>query len=203
MKIFTSQGMHLANLAVPAKLVYTLFLLFIALGVASSYLIYAGRVGVRLHGSAPSVAAHYLGQADTAPALKPPAVGGPSLDLLPDDPAAASLSTVAPPADQTDLQWSWILDVFHQHLFSVSVVFLILAHLFMLTRLRAALSGTVIGVAGLSALAHVLSPVIMHLSGGGLWLMPVTGSLMGLSWAFMIGWTLGSMWLGWGRVVVA
>ena len=80
----------------------------------------------------------------------------------------------------------------------MSVVFLIVAHLFMLTRLAGWLSGTVIVIAGLSALAHVLAPVLIHLTGGLLWLMPWTGGLMGASWAAMIVWSLGAMWLGWG-----
>lgn len=202
MKIFSSRGLHLANLAVPAKLVYTLFLAFIVLGVGSSYLIYAARVGARLRGPAPSVAAHYLGEAEAAPAAPPSDAGGPSLDLPPEVPEVAPLPTDSP-ASQADLQWPWILDVFHQHLFTVSVVFLILAHLFMLTRLNPVLSGTTIGVAGLSSLGHVLTPVIIHLSGGGLWLMPLTGSLMAASWVFMIVWTLGAMWLGWGRATTA
>ena len=191
MKVFTAKGVHLANLAVPAKLVYTLFLVFIALGVASSVLIYATRIGAPLRGPEPSVAARYLDQKAKAP----DEAGGPSLDLPGADDGGAQPAAKA----SEDLKWPWILDVFHQHLFTVSVVFLILAHLFMLTRLAAWLSGTVITVSGLSSLAHVLAPVIIHLTGGWLWLMPLTGSLMGASWAFMILWGLAAMWLGWGR----
>ncbi|MCA9528546.1 MAG: hypothetical protein KC543_00260 [Myxococcales bacterium] len=194
MRVFVSRGTHLGRLSIPAKLVYTIFLAFIIVGALSSYLLYAARIGASLRGPAPSVAARYVDSAAPAAAPEAATAPGPALDLPPEPSGEAARAAAAP----SDAKWPFVLDVFHQHLFSVSVVFLIVAHLFMLTRLAGWLSGTVIVIAGLSALAHVLAPVLIHLTGGLLWLMPWTGGLMGASWAAMIVWSLGAMWLGWG-----
>lgn len=207
MKLFVRKGYHLGGLAAPAKLIYTLFLVFIALGVWSSWVIYADRIGPELSGPAgtPSVEERYVNR----PAAPPPAqAGGPTLDLddgptldlddgptleLDDGPTLELDKAEAPPED---LKRPWVLDVFHQHLFTISVVFLILAHLFMLTGLHPAVTGSVVMVAGLSSLAHVLAPVIIWKTGGWLWLMPATGATMGVSWTAMILWTLVALWFG-------
>lgn len=185
MKLFITKGYHLAALPVQAKLVYSVFLLFVAAGLWTSWAIYFDRIGgdLRAAPGQPSVSARYVA---SAPA---PAAGGPALDLG-DSPAPAAVT----PAE--DLKRPWILDVFHQHVFSVSVVFLILAHLFMLTRLRAALTGAVIAVAGLSSLGHVAAPVVIWKTGGWLWLMPATGAAMGVSWTLMVAWSFAAMWFG-------
>lgn len=188
MKVFISKGYHLGALAVPAKLVYTLFLLFILLGLWSSALIYGDRIGAN-NTSEPgqlSVQERYVNRAPKAVS------GGPALELG-DEPAPPKAELHAAPAE--DLKRPWILDVFHQHVFSVSVVYLILAHLFMLTRLHGAVAGTVIALAGLSGLAHVLAPVVIWKTAAMFWLMPVSGAAMALTWTLMCGWTLLAMWL--------
>lgn len=188
MRLFTSKGYHLSSLSPLAKLVYSVFLLFTAIGLWTSWDIYATRIGGALDGppGAPSVAERYVTGAradDTA------ASDGPALDLPPEPGEAAGVAQVE------DVKGPWILDVTHQHAFSVSVVFLILAHLFMLTRLNAWTAGVVIGVSGASALAHVLAPLLIHGSDGGwLWLMPVSGALLGVSWTAMVAWTALAMW---------
>lgn len=191
MKLFIQKGYHVGSLALPAKLVYTTFLVFIGTGIWTSWAIYADRIGSDLEsaGAGPSVAARYV-DASASPSAPTAPAADDAMDIdLPDDepePAVAS----------ADSQWPWILDVFHQHLFTVSVVFLILGHLFMLTRLHPLVASAVVLLAGLSSLLHVLAPVIIHKTGGALWLMPVTGAAMGLSWTAMVLWTLGAMWLG-------
>lgn len=187
MKLFIAKGYHLGSLALPAKLVYSLFLVFILLGLWSSALIYGDRIGSRTTSppGQPSVQERYV---QRAPAMKQ---GGPALEL--DDEPAEVKAAETKPAE--DLKRPWVLDVFHQHLFSVSVVYLILAHLFMLLRLHPALAGSVVLVAGVSALAHVLAPVLIWKTGGWFWTMPVTGAAMALSWSLMVLWSLGAMWL--------
>lgn len=182
MKIFIAKGYHLAALPVPAKLVYSLFLLFVAVGLWTSWAMYRDRIGADLQSPAgqPSVQERYVNRTAAADGGR-----GPALELG-DEPSK--------PAE--DLKKPWVMDVFHQHLFSVSVVFLILAHLFMLTRLHAAVAGGVIALGGLSALLHVLAPVIIWKTQGGFWLMPVSGAAMGISWTLMVGWSLGAMWFG-------
>ncbi|TNF24876.1 MAG: hypothetical protein EP329_24115 [Deltaproteobacteria bacterium] len=189
MRLFTSKGYHLSSLSPLAKLVYSLFLVFTAVGLWTSWEIYATRIGGSLDGPSgtPSVAERYVAgsRADEATTSS----DGPALDLPPEPGMEAAGAPVE------DVKGPWILDVFHQHTFSVSVVFLILAHLFMLTRLHAVTAGVVIGVAGVSALAHVLAPPLIHASDGGwLWLMPVSGALMGVSWTAMVLWSALAMW---------
>lgn len=184
MKLFIAKGYHLAALPVPAKLVYSLFLVFIAIGLWTSWAMYRDRIGADLQGPVgqPSVQERYVNRA-----AQPSQAGvGPALDL--DEPAA--------PKPTEDLKKPWVMDVFHSHVFSVSVVYLILAHLFMLTRLHPVASGGVIALAGLSALLHVLAPVIIWKTGTWLWLMPVSGASMGLSWTAMVAYTLLAMWFG-------
>ncbi len=188
------RGYHLAGLSTAAKLVYTIFLVFILLGLWSSVEIYDIRIGSSLDAGAgaPSVRARYVGhQAQTAV----PEVGGPAMDLPPDEEAPLQDAGAA----LSEGKWVWILDVFHQHVFSISVVWLVLAHLFMLTRLHPIISGSLIMVSGVASLGHVLAPLIIHRLDAGLWLMPVTGVAMALTWLLMVGWTFMAMWFGLGR----
>ena len=184
MKLFIAKGYHLAALPVPAKLVYSLFLLFIAVGLWTSWAMYRDRIGANLRGppGQPSVEERYVARS------LPAAAGGPALELG-DDPPPASVP-------REDLKKPWVMDVFHQHVFSISVVFLILAHLFMLTRLQPWLAGSLILLGGLSALLHVLAPVLIWRFGTLFWLMPVSGAAMGFSWTAMVGWTFATMWFG-------
>lgn len=178
----------------PAKLVYSFFLIFIGIGLWTSWAMYRDRMGSDLRGpnGQPSVEERYVDRApaaDHSPTTQTSGAG-PALELASEPPAK--------PVE--DHKKPWIMDVFHQHVFSVSVVFLILAHLFILTRLHPAVAGTVIAVAGSSALLHVLAPVIIWQTKSWLWLMPVTGAAMGLSWTLMVGWSLVAMWLGGGKL---
>ncbi len=202
MKLFISKGYHLGNLAVTAKLTYSIFLAFVLIGIWTSWAIYSLRIGPELDGPVgqPSVAERYV-EREAAPAASG---DGPAMDLevdldLEDEAAASDLAA----ADGPSMKWEFVLDVFHQHVFTVSVVFLILAHLFMLTRLSAPVAGTIVLLSGLSALAHVLAPVLIHVTGGWLWLMPVSGALMGVTWTGMTVYTLLAMWLRIGLVPAA
>ena len=195
MKIFIMRGYHLADLSVAAKLVYSIFLIFVLLGMWSSVEIYEARVGWQQNAAEgrDSVLARYGPPATAAR----PSEGGPNLDLPPDEEAAA-------PADGgvdelAAARWSWILDVFHQHLFSICVVWLVLAHLFMLTRLHPAITGAVVILSGVVSLLHVLAPLIIFQTAGLSWLMPLSGAGMAVTWLLMTGWPGVAMWFGFGR----
>ena len=191
MKLFIQRGFHLGLLAVPAKLVYSIFLTFVAFGLWTSWALYAARIGPDLDGPAgrPSVTERYVTR--PAPQAADPE-RGPVLDLGPAAATGAGGSPVLPPPE--DAKGPWVLDVFHQHVFSISVVYLILAHLFMLTRLHPVLAGTTILGGGVAALAHVLAPVLIWRTGGWQWLMPLSGAAMGLTWTPMVVWSFGAMW---------
>ncbi len=207
MKHFAQRRMHLAGLSLSARLVYTFFLLFIGVGLWTSVDLYVERVGTDLDGPAgtASVRGRYVGHPRQAAA---PTGGGPTLDLGDEaswEPTEGG-SAVAhggelPTDDRTEREAKrpWVMDVFHQHIFSVSVVFLILAHLFMLTRMHPMVITVVVSVAGLSSLLHVIAPVLIWRTGGLLWLMPVSGAAMGLSWTWMVLWSLLAMWTSVGR----
>lgn len=187
MKIFVRQGYRIASLPVPAKLLYSFFLIFILIGLWTSWVLYDDRLADKKQ-----IHERYVNET-----VEPPAAveseGGPVLELEPmlDEPA---LDGVAAP--ETDLKGPWVMDVFHQHVFSVSVVWLILAHLFMLVPLVNGLKGAGIVVSGGSALLHVLAPPIIWKTGGSEWLMPWSGAAMGLTWTAMVVITLVAMWFG-------
>ncbi|MAE70098.1 MAG: hypothetical protein CME06_06475 [Gemmatimonadetes bacterium] len=181
MKVFTGNGYHVASLPLPVKCVYTLFLICIALGIWSSVEIHRVRVG-----DADGVAARYVGESAASNGV---AASGPSIELPFGDDSATP---------EIDLEWTWILDLFHQHIFSIAVVYLILAHLFVLTGLPPAFSGGIVFIAGAAALAHTAAPLLIHWSGGLLWLMPVSGAAMAISWSVIVLWTLWAMWLALG-----
>jgi len=221
MKIFGARGYQLSSLPIPAKLVYTFFLTFIALGIWTSWRIYAGRVGFETRRTAGrrSVEERYVSVREVATPTPPsPQPGAPplvtpergpaiELDLDQEAPAQAPpiaavqpAPTQAQPADEADPKTEWVIDVLHQHLFSVSVVWLILAHLLMLTRLVPWLRGTVVTASGLATLAHVLAPPIVHVTGSGgdaggwLWLVPWSGAAMGVTWTVLVAATLLDLW---------
>lgn len=188
------RGYHLAGLSVAAKLVYTIFLLFVLLGIWSSVEIYDTRLGGTAAAGAQGAVAERYGQ-PVAPSQ--PGDGGPDLELPPPD--GAVVATAGADEPQGDARWGWILDVFHQHLFSICVVWLVLAHLFMLSRLHPAITGAVVITSGIVTLLHVLAPLIIYQTGAVLWLMPVTGVGMAATWLMMTLWTALAMWFGLGR----
>ena len=189
MKLFIQKGYQLSFLPVPAKLVYSFFLLFVLLGIWTSWELYVERIGPDLTGPSPSVEARYLPQNGRDAFSQDTAAGGPVVDVAPAEVARTR-------GGGEDTQRDFVLDVFHQHLFSVSVVFLVLAHLFMLTPFSAGLRGTVVAVSGISSLLHVCAPVLIWKTGTGLALMPWTGALMGLTWLGMAFASLFAMWFG-------
>ena len=197
MRLFVRQGYQLSSLQLGAKLVYTIFLLFISLGIWSSWDLYRSRIGSRLESPAGEVSVQdrYVNRVAAPPTTSPPDAteDGPALDLEGDDDPTEAAATAEPAGD---LKEPWVKDVFHQHLFTVSVVFLILAHLFMLTALHPWAKNAIIVLAGAGSLLHVLAPVIIWKTAGYFWLMPVTGATMGLSWTIMIVLAFVGMWFG-------
>ncbi len=189
------RGYHLAGLSNTAKLVYSIFLGFIVLGMWSSIEIYDQRIGSELQGApgSTSVRGRYLDHQTPGAGA---AADGPTMELPPEEGLAGEDEGAASAG-----KWAWILDVFHQHVFSISVVWLVLAHLFMLTRLHPMISGVVILLSGLASMSHVLAPLIIHQLDTGAWLMPVSGIAMALTWLVMVAWTFMAMWFGLGRPV--
>jgi hypothetical protein len=172
------------RLSLEARVVYTLFCLFLLIGYATSAWFYADD---ELGAAPASAARYYLGEAEAATPAPAPSEDGPALDLPEEAPAATSLR-IAKPARQ-------VMETFHFHLFSVSVCLLILGHLFMMCRLSVRTKSTLLVVAGVSTLLHLLAPPLIRFVGPGFAaLMFPSAVLMGLSWLVLTVWPVWEMW---------
>src|SRR6185437_1292744 len=88
-----------------------------------------------------------------------------------------------------------VMETFHFHLFSVSVCLLIVAHLFMMCALPTPLKATVVAIAWLSTLAHLLAPPLIRLvSLKFAPLMFPSALAMSASWLALTAWPLWEMW---------
>ncbi len=107
-------------------------------------------------------ATHYLGNAD--------------------DPAATEFIIEKSPRE--------LLEVSHFHLFTMPVILLVLAHLFLLAR-GGRWKGAVVAVAVASTLLHVAGPWCIHLWGASMaWVMPASGLPMLASYLTMALWPM-------------
>jgi len=191
---FASNGLRIWNLSREAKLVYTGFGLFALLALTVSVLFYEDLVGPRAGGAA----AYYAGAVMAGRPTSMGAAGaagsgsgsGPTIDLPPDDAAAATERiTVA-------VSYRKLLEVTHVHLFTVPVFVLIIAHLFMLTGLSSTAKTTWIVLGWSASLAHLGAPWLIRY-GSAAWtpLYPVSGALMALSLAVMTIYPIVMMWV--------
>ena len=83
-----------------------------------------------------------------------------------------------------------LLEVSHFHLFTMPVILLVLAHLFLLSR-GGRWKGWVVGIAVVSTALHVAGPWIIYLGGAGFgWIMPLTGLPFVASYLVMAAWPM-------------
>jgi hypothetical protein len=158
MRDFVRSSGRLRNLPLPARVTYSVFLVFTLVALAFTAWLGEEMVGADLSG----IDAYYAGVAPP-PSAAPPAAaegGGPALDM-PDD----VLPARAPDADAMPLRK--LLEVTHFHLFSMPVYLMILAHLFMLSRWSTSAKLTWIALATLAVALHLAAPWIArsHLAG--------------------------------------
>ena len=190
MRVFARPS-ALRRLSLEARLVYSGFCLFMALGYGTTVWFYLDDdLGLR-----PAAAVRYYhgaghGAASAAETATPS--GGPALDLpadLPDDLQGGAALQLAKSPRQ-------VMETFHFHLFSVSVCLLILAHLFMMCGLSTRLKASVVVAAYVASGAHVLAPPLIRLVHPG-WavLMFPSALAMGLTWVLMTLWPLIEMWV--------
>jgi hypothetical protein len=179
---FASGGFRIWNLGREAKLVYTGFGVFALLALFSSVLFYEDLVGRGRDG----VRRYYAGEAAGAPSFGEAQVGGPKLELPPDEKPAPL--TVA-------VTYRKLLEVTHFHLFTVPVFLLIIAHLFMLTGLSTRWKSIWIAGGWLSSLLHLAAPWLIHYVSASLsWLYPSSGALMALTLTAMTVYPIVVMW---------
>jgi hypothetical protein len=91
---------------------------------------------------------------------------------------------------------SQILEITHQHLFAMPLTLLVVAHLFILSRMAGALTWPIIGTTAASMAGHIAAPWLVRFHGPGwAWLFPVTGVTMLALIALMFGASLWDMWI--------
>ncbi len=180
----------LQRLSLEARLIYTAFSLFMLLGYASSVWLYADdAMGLGPEGAR----TYYLGEKPAQPdGADSEASDGPELDLdgLMEDtaPDAHAGMRFEKPARQ-------VVETFHFHLFSMSVCYVIIAHIFMMGSWSRRLRVGLIVVSGVATLVHVLAPVLIRfVSDAMAGLMGPSAVLLGLTWLIM---TLQPVWEMW------
>src|SRR5437016_4319494 len=124
MRQFAMKGFRISQLTREAKVLYTFFCVLALAALVVTTLYYYDLVGAGLGG----VQEKYTGRVHTDAAEAAPA-GGPELDLPPE--------ARAPTKIVVGMSYGKLLEVTHFHLFTVPVFLLIIAHLFLLTPVRA------------------------------------------------------------------
>jgi hypothetical protein len=167
----------LDRLSLEARLVYTVFCLFMLVGYATSVWFYLDDE----LGTSPSDAQrYYLGETI---AIDRPAEGGPDLEI----PEETGMR-LEKPARQ-------VMETFHFHLFSVPICLLIVAHIFMMGRESTRTKVLVIGVASASTLIHLLTPPLIRFASPSFaFLMFPSAIFMTATWLYMTSSPVIQMW---------
>ena len=185
MKDFTRPRGRLRSLPLPARVVYSVFLVFTLAALGVTLWLGADMVGAGLG----RLGEYYAGITPDAPAAhapKPDSSSGPALEL------PAELDAPPPPEP---MPLRKLLEVTHFHLFSMPVYLLILSHLFMLGRARDATKLAWITIGTLGTAGHVVAPWIARAaSPGSTALYALSGSAMLASMLVMTLWPLYEMW---------
>lgn len=183
MKDFIRPAGRLRSLPLAARLTYSVFIGFTLLALAESAWLGADMLGANLSG----IASYYAGA--PSPPSPPPAAtsGGPVLDLP---------SDALPPLQSDPMPLRKLLEVTHFHLFTMPVYLMILAHLFMLGRLRQRTKLVWIVGGTLGVLLHLAAPWVARAGGAGSTVFyALSGALLFVSFGVMSGVPLYEMWL--------
>lgn len=185
MRQFASSGFRLWNLGREARVLYSFFCVLTFLGIVSSALYYGDLVGTGTRG----IRRYYAGEAPTAaaPAGDDAGHGGPALEL-PDDAERGRPIVVA-------VTYRKLLEVTHFHLFTMPVVLLIVAHLFLATGLgdRAKLAWIVAGCA--SVALHLATPWLVRYASPSLaFLHAVSGAALTVTMSVLTLYPVMVMW---------
>lgn len=192
MRQFAQKGFRIEQLSLEAKLLYTAFLLFSLAALFVSVLYYSDLVGDRPFAGARE---YYAGEAPASPAASTElseglSEGGPEL-FLPDE--VVEHDEASPML--LSMTRRKLLEVTHFHLFTLPIFLLVIAHIFMLCRMRPAFKLGWIGSAITSSAVHLLAPWLIFWGGSGwAWLMPTTGAWMSVSMIILIVWPAFAMW---------
>lgn len=172
------------RLSLEARVLYSAFLVFIAIGVGTSAWLYDDD-GLGL--GSDDVVVYFHGDEARPAAPAPPAAGGLQLDL-PEDASATTTMRLQKPARQ-------VVETFHFHAFTMPVVLLIIGHIFMMAALSTRKKIIVLLLSSTSTLLHLLLPPLVRFA-GAFWaaLFAPSAIVMTLSWLVLIVWPLWEMW---------
>jgi hypothetical protein len=185
MRQFASSGFRLWNLGREAKVLYSAFCLLTFLGLVSSALYYGDLVGAGMGG----IKRYYAGEdrAAAPPAAAAP-TGGPAIEL-PDDAERARAPIVVA------VTYRKLLEVTHFHLFTMPVVLLIVAHLFLATGARDGAKLAWIVAASASVLLHLATPWLVRYGGPSLaFLHAVSGAALTVTMSVLTLYPVVAMW---------
>lgn len=184
MKDFVRGSGRLRLLPFTARLTYSVFLLFTLLALAFTAWLGADMLGADLS----DIGGYYAGERGPAPAPEPAADGGgPALDLP---------SDVLPVLNDEPMPLRKLLEVTHFHLFSMPVYLMILAHLFMLSRLGTRAKVVWITLATLSVALHMAAPWFARSGApGSKAFYALSGALLMLTFLVLAVVPLVEMWL--------
>jgi hypothetical protein len=177
MRVF-AKPTSLERLSLEARIVYTGFALFLLIGYATSaWLYFDDDLGL----SPSSVERYYLGEKaapvqETRGAIE-----------VPEELESTGLRLEKPPRQ--------IVETFHFHMFSVPVCLLIVAHLFMMSGFTTRTKASIILVATIATMLHVLLPPLIRFSSAK-WsvLFAPSAFAMSATWVFM---TIEPIWEMW------
>lgn len=174
---------RLRMLSVGAKILYTAFAMATIAGLLVSWRLYGAAVG----DAGPAV--YYAGAkvVTTAAPAAAAASDGPAIELAPEDTKPRAIIEQMPERK--------LLEVTHFHLFSIPVYVLILAHLWLLTKLPVWIQHTGVVLAVLTSALHIAAPWLVRGSPGAAVLMPISGISMLLTLVLMALISTIDMWL--------
>jgi hypothetical protein len=192
-KVFAQKKARLRAMPWLARLVYSIFLLFTIAGLELTLGLTHSMVGIGLE----ELDSYYAGvEAETSPTLAAPeqngltndAQGGLVLELPPEAQATAAPEPMAARR---------LLEITHFHLFSIPVVYLILAHLYMLTQAGERRKAAWISVGAIATAMHIAAPWIARQWPGGAskLVYASSGAMMLLSYTVMCLRPLWDMWM--------
>jgi len=184
MKDFIRPAGRLRLLPVAARLTYSVFLGFTVVALVESAWLGADMLGADLS----RIDTYYAGKASPPPSAAASAApsGGPILDLP---------SDVLPQAPADPMPVRKLLEVTHFHLFTMPVYLMILAHLFMLSRLQQRAKLAWISAGTLAVILHIAAPWLSRSgSAGSTAFYAASGALLFVSFGVMCMVPLYEMW---------
>lgn len=200
MRELAKKNQPLTRIPVPNRLVYTVFLLFAAAGMLTATLLAHDGPGW----TTDSIAKYYLGEdgdasvddTDADDEATSDAPAGPVIELPGFDPAAGSTAARAPARIHHPRSYRQILENTHQHLFTMPVLFLVLAHLFARARFPKPVIRLGVGLAAFGLAGHIGAPwLVRYLGASWSWFMLLTLIALLSGMLLML---FGSLWGMWG-----